>query len=121
VAVRGSSDVLAIDDTDVVTAARFIRIHGHEPLRVGDVLKQVPFSRRSLERRFRKNLGRGISEEIRRVHVERAKHLLAETDLPMSIAAKQSGFTDFRQLALVFRQEVGQSPTAYRRSMRGFS
>ena len=120
VMVRGSSDVLAIDDAEVVAAARFISSHGHEPLRVADVLKQVPVARRSLERRFRKELGRGISKEIRRVHMDRAKRLLTETDLPIALVATQSGFSAFRQMAVVIRQETGQSPTAYRRSMRGF-
>jgi LacI family transcriptional regulator len=116
---RRSSDVLAIDDPDVVEAACFIRNHSHQPLRVADVLNEVPVGRRSLERRFRKSLGRGLWEEIRRGHVDRAKRLLAETDLSVKTVAKQSGFTDFRHLAVVFRQDLGLSPTAYRRQVRG--
>lgn len=119
VAARRSTEVLAIDDPDVVAAARFIRGHGHLPLFVADVLREVPVERRSLERRFRKALGRGIWEEIRRVHLERAKRLLAETDLSIKAVAEQSGFTDFRHLAVVFRQELGLSPTAYRSQVRG--
>ena len=114
---RRSSDVLATDDPDVVKAARFIRERGHLPLRVADVLKEVPVGRRTLERRFRQALGRGLWEEIRRVHVDRAKRLLAETDLAIKAVAKQSGFTDFRHLAVVFRQDLGLSPTAYRRQI----
>lgn len=119
VVARRSSEVLAIDDPDVVAAARFIRGHGHLPLFVADVLREVPVERRSLERRFRKALGRGIWEEIRRVHVERAKRLLAETDQSIKAIAKQSGFTDFRHMAVVFRKELGLSPTAYRSRVRG--
>lgn len=115
---RRSSDVLAIDDPDVVKAVRFVREHGDLPLRVDDVLAEVPIGRRSLERRFRRALGRGIWEEIRRVHVERAKRLLTETDLPMGPIAEQSGFTNFRHLAVVFREELGLSPTAYRKKAR---
>lgn len=119
VVARRSSDVLAIDDPDVVAAVRFIREHGHEPLRVTDVVKEVPVGRRSLERRFRKALGRGLGEEIRRVHVERAQRLLAETTVPIKTVARQSGFTDFQRMAVVFRQELGLSPTAYRNRSRG--
>ena len=54
VVTRRSSDVLAIDDEDVAAAVRFIREHAHEPIRVADVLGEVPVSRRSLERRFRR-------------------------------------------------------------------
>jgi LacI family transcriptional regulator len=116
---RRSSDALPIDDPDVVTAVRFIRGRGHLPLCVEDVLKEVPVGRRSLERRFRKALGRGLGEEIRRVHLERAQRLLAETDLPTKAVAEQAGFADYRHMALVFRQQFGLSPTAYRSRLRG--
>lgn len=119
VVVRRSTDVLAIDDPDVVQAIRFIREHAHLPLQVADVLKEVPVGRRTLERRFHQTLGWGLWAEMRRVHVDRAKRLLAETDLPVKTVAQQSGFTDFRHLAVVFRDELGLSPTAYRRQTRG--
>src|SRR5262249_14821288 len=89
VAARRASDVLAIDDPEVVAVARYIRERSHLALRVADVLKVVPVGRRSLERRFRGALGRGIWEEIQRVHLERAKRLLAETNLPIKAVATQ--------------------------------
>jgi LacI family transcriptional regulator len=113
---RRSTDILAIDDADVAAAIRFIRENGHWPLHVRDILAQVPVSRRSLERRFRLILGRSMLEEIRRVHVERACRLLTETDFPMPTIADSSGFSDAKQLWRVFRQCVGQTPRAFRRS-----
>jgi LacI family transcriptional regulator len=118
---RRSSDVLAIDDPDVVAVARFIREHSHLVLRTAEILKVVPVGRRSLERRFRKAFGRGIWEEIQRVHIERAKRLLAETNLPIKAVAAQSGFTNFRHLSVVFRGQLGLSPTAYRRRVCALS
>jgi LacI family transcriptional regulator len=119
VVVRQSSDILAIADPDVAAAVRFIRDHGSLPIRVADVLDAVPVSRRGLERRFRKALRRGIWEEIRRSHLERGKALLAGSELPMSDVARRAGFSDSRQLSVVFRQETGLTPTAYRRQFRG--
>ena len=119
--IRGSSDVLAIDDAEVVAALRFIRQHAHESIQVKDVLDEVPVSRRTLERRVRAALGRGVWEEIRRAHLERGKSLLAETDMPMSEVARHAGFSDQRQLSVVFRQETGLTPTAYRRQFRARS
>jgi LacI family transcriptional regulator len=117
VAIRQSSNVLALSDPDVVAALRFIREHAHTPLRVKDVLREVPVSRRSLERRFRKILNRGLWEEIRRAHMERAKHLLAATEFSMAEVAKQAGFSGAEQLSVVFRQELGLPPSAYRRQI----
>jgi LacI family transcriptional regulator len=119
VATRRSTEVLAIEDREVVAAVRFIREHAHLPLRVTDVLREVPVGRRTLERRCHEALGRGLGEEIRRAHLERAKRLLARTDQPMKAVAHQAGFSDFRHMAVVFRQELSMSPTAYRRQMRG--
>ena len=59
VVTRQSSDVVAIDDADVAAAMRFLRDHAHMPLRVADVLKHVPVSRRALERRFQALFQRG--------------------------------------------------------------
>lgn len=115
---RRSSETLVTDDSDVVTAVRFIRENSHLPLRVPDILQSVPVSRRSLERRVCAVLGHGLGEEIRRVRIERAKRLLSETDLPIKVVAQQSGFSDFRHLAVAFRHDVGQTPTAFRRQLR---
>jgi AraC-like DNA-binding protein len=46
------------------------------------------------QRKFRNVLSRGISKEIRRVHVERAKRLLAGTDLAVSAIADGAGFSN---------------------------
>jgi len=121
VATRRSTEVLAIDDPDVVAAVRYIREHSHLPLRVADVLSRVPVGRRSLERRCHKTLGWSLGEEIRRTHLERASRLLAETDLPLKALAEQAGFSDFRYMAKVFRLQLGLTPTAYRQQMRSLA
>jgi LacI family transcriptional regulator len=118
VVARASSDVLAIPDPDVATAVRFIRDHAREPITVDDVLAGVPLSRRPLEKRFRRVLGRSILDEIHRVHVEQAKQLLVKTDLPMPQVARASGFSTATRLGIVFRQATGQRPTDYRLQFR---
>ena len=115
---RQSSDILAIDDPDVAAVVWEIRTRAHEQIRIGDVVEAAAVSRRSLERRFRTALGRGIGDEIRRVRMDRAKDLLASTHLPMSHVATSAGFTDSKHLAVVSRQETGTPPTAYRRQFR---
>ena len=112
--------MLYVKDPDVVLAIRFIRENAARPIRVDDVIDQVPMSRRSIERRFRTALGRSISDEIRRAHVERAKQLLLETDLQMPELARAAGFGTATRLGIVFRQAVGMTPTEFRaRARRG--
>jgi len=114
VTARQSTDVVAINDELVSDAIRFIREHAHEPIGVQDVLTQVPLSRRMLEMRFRDVLDRSPSAEIRRVRLERAKHLLLETDLPVPRVAFASGFAESGTLARAFRKAFGESPSSYR-------
>ena len=118
VVTRQSSDVLAVGDPDVAAAVRLIRARAHARVRTADIAEAATVSRRSLERKFRAALGRGILDEIRRAHMDRARELLANTDLPVSHVAAAAGFTGGKHLCVVFRQEAGTTPTAYRRQYR---
>jgi LacI family transcriptional regulator len=114
VVTRQSTDVLAVDDSDVAAALRHIRRHAVEGLSVKQLLDEVPVNRRTLERRFVTVLGHTPLEEIRRIRLERAKVLL-QTDLPVYEVAKQSGFATPEYMATSFLQSTGMTPTAYRR------
>jgi AraC family transcriptional activator FtrA len=52
---------------------------------------------------------------IRHERVERAKKLLATTDLPVSLIAERCGFQSNERLTVNFREVVGVPPSAYRR------
>ncbi len=112
---RQSTDVVAIDDPDVAAAVRYIRTRAHEQINVKNVLGAVAVCRKTIDVRFMKFLGRTPAEEIRRVRVEQAKRLLADTDLPISAVAKTAGFTGQEAFSVFFRREAGLTPTEYRR------
>jgi LacI family transcriptional regulator len=118
VLIRRSSDVLSIEDAVVAAAIHYIREHAHRPIQVADILEAVSVSRRSLERRFRARLARSVWDEIRQAHMRKAKASLSDTELPMSVVAANSGFSESKHLSTVFRQETGMTPTAYRRRFR---
>jgi LacI family transcriptional regulator len=115
VEARRSSDLSAIRDAAVARACRHIQEQAHRRLGVGDVANAVGLGRRTLERRFRAVLGRGLAEEIRRCRVERAKELLAEGRLPLATVATRSGFASAKQFSTSFRAAAGMTPGAYRR------
>jgi LacI family transcriptional regulator len=110
-----STDVLAIADEEVSTAVRFIREHACEGIDVNDVMAQVPLSRRVLESRFKKLLGRSPHEEIDRVQISRARELLRGTDLSLVQIAEKTGFPHAEYLSVVFKKRVGVTPREYRR------
>jgi len=119
VITRRSSDALAIEDPLVARAVRWIREHAQRALTVPSVARAAATSRRRLERRFHVVLGRTVVQEIRRVRVETAKHLLSTTNQDLTHIAKLSGFTNAALLNVAFRREVGVPPGAYRRRMKG--
>ena len=115
---RQSTDTLAVDDADVSAALRFIRSHAHEPISVEDILRHLPIARRSLEKRFRELMGCSPLEEIRKAHTERAKYLLAETDLTMPEVADKSGFSSAAWFSKAFHDLTGDTPTQYRQKFK---
>ena len=111
---RQSTDVLAVDDPHVAQAARFIREHACDGVNVEDVLTRVPLTRRALECRFKKLLGRTPHEEIQRVQLRRVEQLLKETDLSISAIADRAGYKYGEYLSAAFKRKYGITPGEYR-------
>lgn len=118
IVARRSTDQLVVDDPEVAAAARFIREHALEGIKVADVLAAVPLSRRVLETRFRSQFGRTLHQEILSVQLENIKELLRSTDLSMFQIASRSGFRHVEYMSVVFKREIGTTPSEYRRQWR---
>jgi len=111
---RQSSDVLAVSDPEISKAVRFIREHACDGIRVEDVLRVVTVSRRIFEHRFKKLLGHTPHDEISKLQFQRAKQLLAETSLPLTVVAQRVGFQHAEYLSVAFKRRFGISPSEYR-------
>ena len=118
VVVRQSSDVLAIDDDDVVDAVRFIRDNCAKPITIGDVLRHVPVPRRSLDRRFRRKLGRSMHDELQRARIGRAGDMLVGSTLPIPQIATQCGYSSREYFSAAFMRATGEAPAAYRKKRK---
>jgi LacI family transcriptional regulator len=115
---RRSTDTVAVDDPDLAAAIRLLRERATTAIHVSDVLRSVPLSRRKLEQRFKQVVGRSPAAEIRRLRIERAKGLLAETDWKMPRIAAAAGFSYTEVMNQVFSRELRLTPTEYRRQSR---
>jgi AraC-like DNA-binding protein len=113
-----ADDSPIVEDRMVAKAIHFIWNQSHRPMQVEDVVAQVPLTRRSLERRFRRVLGRTILDEIMRCRLERVKRMLEETEVPIKRIAAIAGFTSAEHLSKVFRRLEGVSAVAYRQEYR---
>jgi len=112
--VRRSSDMLAVADPLVRRALDIIRETLSEPTDVAELARAVGTSRRTLESRFRKHLGRTPLAMLHHYRLDRAARLLLETDWPLAKIADQCGYTAVPRLIEAFRRRFGQSPTDYR-------
>lgn len=118
VVTRQSTETTAVADAEVADALLWIRDHLQEDIGVDGLVAAVGGCRRTLERRFRAAVGESMLEKIRRMRIEKAKHLLAETELKLPVIAQQCGIGSAARLTVIFRQVTGQPPSAFRRAAR---
>jgi LacI family transcriptional regulator len=115
IAIRHSTDVLAMEDREIADILRLIRQHACEGMNVADLMQRTLLPRNSVARRFHNALGRSIHEEIVRVRLARAQELLAGTDLPLNLVAERAGFRHQEYLGVVFKARTGITPAQFRR------
>ena len=82
------------------------------------LLVSVPCSRRTLEKKFRTALGRGIHEEIIRRRIDEARRLLRDTTFTISAVAEETGFANAQRFYAAFRKVMAVTPGSYRQSYR---
>lgn len=74
---------------------------------------------RTFSRRIRDEVGLTPMQWLTQQRVERARHLLEETDLTVDRVADRAGFGTGASLRQHFQEALGVSPHAYRRTFRG--
>jgi LacI family transcriptional regulator len=115
VITRQSTDTMAVSDDLLSSAIQFIKQNSHRHIQVTDILREVPISRRALEKGFRKSLGRSPAQEIRRVRIDHAVQLLCDTSWAMPRIALACGFERPELLTRAFRRELRTTPSDFRK------
>ena len=111
---RQSTDIMAITDTEVVKALRFVNENAHRAIRVEEVVETTLLSHRMLNYRFQDTVGHSLVKEINR---RRAAHIagrLVNTNDPIAGIARSMGFDTSANMARFFQREIGMTPRAYR-------
>jgi AraC-like DNA-binding protein len=102
----------------VARAVEIIRRDFAGPMVLSEVARTCGLSMRHFQRRFQHAFGFSPQEFLMKTRVIASMKLLEETGLSASEIANRCGFVDGSSFAEQFRQRVGQSPTAYRQTMR---
>ncbi len=111
---RKSSDLLAISHKGVARCLRFIWENSHKPITVKDLVGVAAMSRRGLHKAFLEYVGRPPDRELHRARLERAKTLLAESDLKMDVLAGLCGYQSANSFCIAFKQATGMAPKQFR-------
>jgi len=118
IATRLSTDADALSDRFVADALRHARGHLAGRLDAATLARRIGYSRHMLQIRAERALGHPLGEEIRRMRLEAAKELVAETDASIAEIADSCGFTSVSHMALRFRERLGMTPLEWRRQRR---
>lgn len=118
IVTRNSTDIYAAKDQLIGSALKFIHNNIEDNPKVGDVLKHVPLSRRSLENRFLKATGLPVYEYICTLRIERFTQKLVETEQTVFEIALELGLNDSKNIARQFKEIKGLTPSEYRKRHR---
>lgn len=118
VVTRLSSDIFGVDDTLVRQGLALIQQNLPKGVSVKWLAKQLGVSRPTLERHFAAAIGRSPATEIQRVQMEKARNLLADSDMPIAQISEETGYSSPRQFSTSFHTFYQNTPRDMRKLMR---
>ena len=95
----------------------YIRSHCHEKMEMQEIAEKCHYHPAYFSRSFRAYTGTSFTEYLKKVRIERAAHLLANTGLQVQDVCYEVGYTDKTKFFRHFREMKGKTPLVYRKSM----
>ena len=92
----------------------YIREKYMEPLTLQEAARKLHLSYSSISAKFSLSVGKGFKEALNDVRIEKARKMLADTDMSVLDIALSVGYTDQSYFCKVFKTRTGDSPLAYR-------
>jgi AraC-like DNA-binding protein len=110
---KSASVFALVETTPLVKVARFLQIGQNLAMPVSQVAAAMGHSERSLRRHLEQSgtTYRQLTNEIRE---QKARELLANTNIPIQTIASELGFESSSNFARSFKRWTGQSPTDFR-------
>jgi two-component system, response regulator YesN len=75
---------------------------------------QVHLNHRYLSVLFKSETGQNLSDYVTQIRIDRAKHLLKDTQIKVQDIAKLSGYPNVKYFLHVFKQNLGCTPSEFR-------
>ncbi|NWK55265.1 DNA-binding transcriptional regulator [Verrucomicrobiaceae bacterium N1E253] len=111
---RPSTDLIAFNKEHVANAVRYMRKHYGQSIATEQIAEEVGVSRSLLDRDFKNELGRTVSQELTRIRLGQIKYLLQHTSLTITQIATETGFMNDSTLSSFFKTQTKLSPGKFR-------
>ena len=92
----------------------YLQMHIAVPFSLPDMAKSVGYTEYYLTKKFRKETGLKVTDYLRNARLERACHLLKNTNKSIADISEELQFSSHSHFAKAFTQKYGISPSLYR-------
>ncbi|WP_271629019.1 response regulator transcription factor [Caldicellulosiruptor sp. DIB 104C] len=105
--------ILSIKD-EIDEAIKFINLNYHKDINMAMVANHVSLNYYYFSSIFKEKTGMSFLDYLNKVRVEKAKELLAKTDLKVWEIASKVGYKNPKHFARIFKEITGLTPNEYR-------
>ncbi len=106
-------------DELMIDAQQWLHEHFTENPDFAALARHLQMSQRTLNRRFKLATGMAPGRYVQQLRLEHARELLRDSNLSITEIAHEVGYQDIGYFSTRFREHMAQSPTDYRKSVRG--
>ena len=101
---------LGVQNPKVLTIIELMEANLSEPLSLIEIARHVGLSRRQIERLFIQEMGRSPARYYLEIRLDRARHLLIQSSLPVVEVAVACGFVSASHFSKCYRELYARSP-----------
>lgn len=101
---------LGVQNSKVLSIIELMEAHLSEPLSLVEIADHAGLSRRQIERLFRLEMGRSPARYYLEIRLDRARHLLLQSNMPVVEVAVACGFVSASHFSKCYREVHGRSP-----------
>ncbi|WP_265518037.1 GlxA family transcriptional regulator [Nitratireductor luteus] len=101
---------LGVQNSKVLTIIELMEANLSEPLSLVEIAASVGLSRRQIERLFRQEMGRSPARYYLEIRLDRARHLLVQSTMPVVEVAVACGFVSASHFSKCYRELYARSP-----------
>ncbi|MFY0736442.1 GlxA family transcriptional regulator [Aurantimonas sp. NFXS3] len=101
---------LGVQHSKVLRVIEIMEANLADPLSLVEIAEDVGLSRRQVERLFHREMGRSPARYYLEIRLDRARHLLLQSQLPIVEIAVASGFVSASHFSKCYRELYSRSP-----------